>query len=237
MVVPLNAVWAEGRRGVVEYRGDLGLRGRETFSVSRAVDGSLTLQAHCQMFDTRLERWVVHSVDPRLRPVRSFVSHRREGGFLGEGWFTLEEGRIHGRSVVPGLGEVEQVVRCEGPVDHFVPHAVAADSWITPHLGRSDHEWHDVRNGFTTSLLPDGSTGPLVERHVGLRLRWAGLERVTVPAGEFEVDHFVVSARPGVEEHLWVTADAWATLVRLRSDRLATTYVLTELVEEETDSA
>lgn len=220
------------RRGVVEYRGDSGLRGRESFLVTRAQDGALTLQAHCRMFDTRIERWVVHSIDADLRPVRSFVSHRKEGAFLGEGWFTMEPGRVRGRSTVPGLGDVEQSVSVPGRLDYFVPHAVAADSWITPHLARTDHDWHPVRHGFTTSLLPDGSTGPLVEQHVGLRLRWLGEERIDVPAGDFDVDHFVVSARPGVEEHLWVTADRWATLVQLRSDRLATTYVLTEMVEE-----
>ena len=53
-----------------------------------------------------------------------------------------------------------------------------------------------------------------------------------VPAGEFATSHFIVSVRPGVEEHLWVTNDEFVMLVQLRSDRLATTYLLTELVEE-----
>lgn len=220
------------RRGVVEYRGDVGLRGQETFSVTRAPDGAMTLSAHCRMFDTRVERWVVHTVDPALRPVRSYVSQRQGGEFLGEGRFVMEKDVVVANVRVAGLGEMEQRVPVDGPLDYFVPHAVAGDSWITPHHPRGEREWREVARGFTTSLLPDGSTGPLIQRHDGLRLRWCGSESLEVPAGTFDVDHYVVSARPGIEEHLWVSADDWATLVKLRSDRLATTYVLTEMTEE-----
>lgn len=220
------------RRGVVEYRGDAGLRGRETFSVSRSPDGTMTLQAHCRMFDTQVERWVVHTVDGALRPLRSYVSQRRAGEFLGEGRFVVEADAVIASTRVAGLGDLEQRVSVDGPLDYFVPHAVAADSWITPHHPSDEPGWREVLRGYTTSLLPDGSTGPLIERHGGLRLRLEGSGAIEVPAGTFEVDHFVVSARPGIEEHLWVTSDHWATLVKLRSDRLATTYVLTELTEE-----
>ena len=170
-------------------------------------------------------------VDEGLRPVRSFVSQRRAGAFLGEGWFTFEPGLLRGHSQTAGGGVTTQEVSIAGPLDYFVPHAVAGDSWITPCHDRSSTDWLEVRNGFTTSLLPDGATGPVIERHRGLRQRWSGREVVTVPAGEFLVDHFVVSARPGIEEHLWVTADEWATLVKLRSDRLRTTYLLCEYEE------
>ncbi|WP_122816926.1 DUF3108 domain-containing protein [Nocardioides pantholopis] len=214
--------------GRIDYQGDTGLRGRESFSITCADDGTRTLQAHCRMFDSRVERWVVHTVDPRMRPLRSFVSQRIAGEFLGEGWFTFAPGRLTGRSVVRGRGEVHQEVDIEGELDYFVPHAVAGDSWITPCHDRSVEGWQDVRNGFTSSLLPDGSTGPMIEQHRGLRQILLGEETVQVPAGEFRTEHFVVSARPGVEEHLWVTADDISMLVKLRSDRLATTYVLAE---------
>lgn len=215
-------------RGQIEYRGDAGLRGRESWSITRADDGTKTLQAHCRMFDTHVERWVVHTVNAAMRPLRSFVSQRLRGKLLGEGWFVFEDGLLRGRSVVAGSGEMEQTVRIDGPLDYFVPHAVAGDSWITPCYDLLAGGWQPIRHGFTTSLLPDGSTGPVIERHRGIRQRLLGEERVTVPAGTFETRHFVVSPRPGVEEHLWVTADDLAMLVKLRSDRLATTYLLTE---------
>ncbi len=214
--------------GRIEYQGDAGLRGRESFSITCADDGTKTLQAHCRMFDTRVERWVVHTVDARMRPVRSFVSQRIAGEFLGEGWFSFAPGRLTGRSVMRERGEVHQEIDIDGELDYFVPHAVAGDSWITPCHDRSVEGWQPVRHGFASSLLPDGSTGPLIEQHRGLRQRFVGLETVQVPAGEYRTAHFVVSARPGIEEHLWVATDETAMLVRLRSDRLATTYVLAE---------
>lgn len=215
-------------RGTIEYVGDDGLRGRETWSISCADDGVSVLQAHCRMFDSQIERWVVHTVDAAMTPLRSFVSHRVRGDFLGEGWFTFSPGRLVGRSVLSGLGEVEQTVSIEGRLDYFVPHAVSGDAWITPCYDRELGGWQTIANGFTTSLRADGSTGPLIEQHRGIRQRLVGEERITVPAGTFDTLHFCVSARPGVEEHLWVSATAPALLIRLRSDRLGTTYLLTE---------
>lgn len=218
--------------GVLEYRGDSALRGVEHWSVTVEDDGSRTLEARLRMFDTQIERWVVHSADDRFRPVRSFVSQRQRGEFLGEGWFRFAPGHLVGDSRVAALGDVHQEVEIDGELDYFVPHAVAGDAWITPCYDLDRGGWQDIRNGYASSLLADGATGPLIEHHRGLRIAMVGDEAVTVPAGTFDTRHFVVSPRPGIEEHLWVAKDAAATLVKLRSDRLATSYVLTELTEE-----
>lgn len=220
------------RHGVIEYRGDTAVRGVERWSITLDADGSRTLSAHCRMFDTEIERWVVHSVDEAMRPQRSFVSHRQHGEFLGEGRFWFEPGRLHGHTHVAGAGLVEQDIAIEGDLDYFVPHAVAGDSWITPCHDPATPGWQEIRNGYASSLLADGSTGPAIERHVGIRIKSLGPEIVQVPAGEFETEHYVVSTRPGIEEHLWVSRDEFCQLVKLRSDRLATTYLLTELHEE-----
>lgn len=219
------------RRGVIEYQGDNGLRGKEWWSITTGADGSRTLASECRMFDTQVERWVVHSVDDRMRPTASFVSHRKAGQFLGEGRFWFEPGQLWCHSHVAGLGEIEQCRAIDGELDYFVPHAVAGDSWITPCYDHAAGGEQEVRNGFASSLLPDGSTGPMIEQHRGIRIWLVGIESVEVPAGTFETSHFVVSPGPTVEEHLWVSRDAFHMLVRLRSDRLGTTYVLTELDE------
>ena len=219
------------RRGVIEYRGDHGLRGKEWWSITSAADGSRTLASECRMFDTQVERWVVHSVDGTMRPTSSFVTHRKAGSFLGEGRFWFEPGRLRCHSHVAGLGVIEQERRIDGELDYFVPHAVAGDSWITPCYDQEAGGVQEIAHGFASSLLPDGSTGPLIEQHVGIRIWLEGIETLQVPAGTFETSHFVVSPRPGIEEHLWVSRDAFHMLVQLRSDRLETTYVLVELDE------
>lgn len=232
----MSSVDAPGRsvvwRGELEYRGDRGLRGVEHWSVTVEEDGSRTLSARCRMFDSQLERWVVHSVDHDFQPLRSFVTHRKQGEFLGEGWFRFTPGLLMGDSHLAGEGDLHQEIRIDGDLDYFVPHSVAADAWITPCYDLARGGWQEIRNGYASSLRADGATGPLIEHHRGLRITLVGEESVTVPAGNFDTRHFVVSARQGVEEHLWVTRDAAATLVRLRSDRLATSYVLTDVAEE-----
>lgn len=220
------------QRGTILYQGDAGLRGREAWSIVSAADGTRTLQAHARMHDTRIERWVVHTLGPDGSPLRSFVSHRLAGEFLGEGWFLFSPGRLTGRVLLSGRGEIEQSVPIDGSVDYFVPHSVAADSWITLCHDIATDGWQEVRNGFASSLLPDGSTGPLIERHRGLRILLAGEETVEVPAGRYRTRHYVVSPREGVEEHLWVSVDDARMLIKLRSDRLATTYLLSEHVQE-----
>lgn len=223
-----GVVWG----GVLEYRGDDALRGVEHWSVTVEDDGSRTLEARCRMFDSQLERWVVHSVDDRFRPVRSFLTHRQHGEFLGEGWFRFSPGRLVGNSRLAALGDVHQQVEIDGELDYFVPHAVAADAWITPCYDLDRGGWQEIQKGYASSLLADGATGPIIEHHRGVRIAMVGEEAVTVPAGTFDTRHFVVSARPGVEEHLWVTKNTACSLIQLRSDRLATTYVLTELKAE-----
>lgn len=219
------------RSGRLDYVGDeVGLRGQEEWSISIDPDGSRTLAGHCRMFDTVIERWAVHSVDARMVPVRSFVSQRQRHRFLGEGRFWFEPGLLSGHTHVAGRGEIRQEVRIDGEIDYFVPHLVAADAWITPPCPRTG-EWQEIRHGYASSLLADGATGPLIEHHDGLRMRFLGTETVTVPAGTFETAHVAVSVREGVEEHLWVSDDDFCMLVRLRSDRLATTYVLATLEE------
>lgn len=223
-----GVVWS----GVLEYRGDHGLRGVEHWSVTVADDSSRILSARCRMFDSQLERWVVHSVDRNFRPVHSFVSQRQHGQFLGEGSFRFIPGQLTADIHQFGRIDTHQEVQIDGDLDYFVPHAVAADAWITPCYDRSRGGWQEIPHGYASSLLPDGSTGPMIEQHRGLQIMLAGEERVMVPAGEFDAWHYLVSARPGVEEHLWVARNPARTLIKLRSDRLATTYVLTELHHE-----
>lgn len=213
-------------RGSIRYQGDAGLRGREDWSITRSADGARTLSAHCRMFDSGIERWVVHALGQAGDPIRSFISHRTGGKFLGEGWFLFFPGVLVGRALLRDGGQIEQSVTIDGQLDYFVPHAVAADSWITTCYDVSRGGWQEVRHGFTSSLLPDGSTGPLIEQHYGLRILLVGEESVSVPAGTYPTRHFVVCPQRGVEEHLWVSTDETQMLIRLRSDRLGTTYLL-----------
>ncbi|MFD2354600.1 hypothetical protein ACFSTC_42960 [Nonomuraea ferruginea] len=109
-----------------------GVRGREEWTLTAAEDGTRTLRAHCRMFDTDIERDVVHTASAGFRPLRSFVSHRVGGAFLGEGWFVFGEDTLESELLLRDEGRVSQRVPLTGPPPFFVPHAVCCDAWIVP---------------------------------------------------------------------------------------------------------
>lgn len=221
------------RHGVIEYVGDeAGVRGREEWMLTVAEDGTRTLRAHCRMFDTAIERDVVHTAAPDFRPLRSFVSHRVGGEFLGEGWFVFGPDALDGKMLLKDEGRVSQRVPLHGPPPFFVPHAVCCDAWIVPTYDLEAGGPQPLRGGFRSSPRPNGATGPYAEEMANITATLLGEESITVPAGTFDTRHFLLTSDGGAEEHLWTSTDGDWLMVRLRSDRLASSYVLAELHEK-----
>ena len=220
---------ADAERGVLAYLGDGGsVRGREEWTLSVAPDGSRLLRSSCWMFDTQIERHVVHTVSAGFRPVRSFVSQRQRGEFLGEGWFVFSPRELEAQLVSPAGERQEQRQELQRPMPYFVPHVVAADSWILASYDCRAGGRQALPGGYASSLRADGSTSPRALELPELAAEMVGRETVDGPAGCYHTWHFVVQPYGGVEEHIWTTTDGNWTMVRLRSDRLATTYELVE---------
>ncbi|MFG1943647.1 hypothetical protein [Nonomuraea sp. NPDC048826] len=221
------------RHGVIHYVGDeVGVRGREEWTLTAAEDGTRTLRAHCRMFDTDIERDVVHTASPGFRPLRSFITHRVGGAFLGEGWFVFGDGTLESELLLKDEGRVSQRVPLAAPPPFFVPHAVACDSWIVPTYDLATGGPQPLKGGFRSSPRPNGATGPYAEEMSDITATLVGEETITVPAGTFATRHFLLSSDGGAEEHLWTSTDGDWLLVRLRSDRLASSYELVELRED-----
>lgn len=215
--------------GVLDYVGDeVGLRGRERWLLSVHEDGSRTLRAHCEMWDTRLERDVVHTVSASYRPLRSFITQRIDGRFLGEGWFHFGAAEIVGRGVLDESGPLEQRVRLDAEPQFFIPHAVCCDAWIVPPYDSETSGALPLTAGWRASPMANGSTGPRAEPMAPVRISLLGEEQVRVPAGTFDTLHFAVEQGGGLRDDLWTTADDYL-LVQLRSDVLRSWYRLSEL--------
>ena len=217
-------------QGTLDYLGDeAGPRGRESWLLSVHEDGSRTLRAHCEMWDTRIQRDVVHTVSAGFRPLRSFVSQQVGGAFLGEGWFHFRQDELVATGIVDGAEELDQRLPLAAEPNFFVPHAVCCDAWIVPayEVGQGGAQY--LRQGWRSSPMANGSTGPRAEQMPPLRVTLDGTERVTVPAGTFDTLHFTLEQEDGVCDEMWTTTEDYL-LVQLRSDVLRSWYRLVELV-------
>lgn len=217
-------------QGVLDYVGDgVGRRGSERWLLSVHEDGTRTLRAHCEMWDTELHRDVVHTVSDAFGPVRSFVSQRLGGSFLGEGWFHFRPGELAAVGVLGPAGDpLDQRFELAARPQFFVPHAVCCDAWIVPAYDIARGGTQRLGEGWRSSPAANGSTGPRAERMGPLGVTLLGQERVSVPAGTFEALHFVVEQDGGLRDELWTTTEDYL-LVQLRSDVLRSWYRLREL--------
>lgn len=215
--------------GVLDYVGDdVGLRGRERWLLSVHEDGTRTLRAHCEMWDTQLERDVVHTVSAGFRPLRSFIGQRIEGRFLGEGWFHFRTAELVAGGVLDECGPLKQCIGLDAQPQFFIPHAVCCDAWIVPSYDLRTSCAQLLTAGWRASPMANGSTGPRAEPMAQLRVSLLGEERVRVPAGTFDTLHFAVEQEEGLRDEIWTTTEDYL-LVQLRSDVLLSWYRLSEL--------
>ena len=215
--------------GVIDYLGDdTGLRGCERWMLSVHEDGTRTLRAHSEMWDTSLQRDVVHTVTSSFRPLRTFITQRLGGAFLGEGWFHFRPEELVSAGDLNGFGSLDQRCPLVSEPQFFVPHAVCCDAWIVPAYDLGMGGEQHLTDGWRSSPTANGSTGPCAERMPPIGVSLLGEERVTVPAGTFDTLHFAIEQPGGVRDELWTTAEDYL-LIQLRSDILNSWYHLVTL--------
>ena len=216
-------------RGLVRYLGDeAGERGREWFTVTVHGDGSRTLRALSEMDDSDVLRDVVYTVDSQWRPHDAFVRLTVAGAFMGSGWFSFGPTGAEAEVVTADAGRLTQRVSNDRHPPSFGPHPVTGDAWHLPGFSelreRGSVTNHDV---LMSSPLPNGASGPMLST-LKLTAEYLGEEEVTVPAGTFTTDHYRYILDDEPPEDVWVIPGDY-TLVRLRWDRLGSTYELVEL--------
>ena len=221
--------------GTVVSTGDeVGGRGIERFSVSVAPDGSRTLHATCEIFDRRVSKDVVYSVDRDFRPIDAYVRLVKDGTLLGTGWFRFGERWAELEAFNRQIGRITQRIERAGIVPTFGPHPLACDVW---HLAAYDHRAGpkvQYLDSMLSSVEHDGCSGPMLHP-VRFGIEFVGAEEITVAAGRFATHRYrfhLAGSLP--EEHppeeLWCLPDDFI-IVKIRVDGyLATTYELTELV-------
>lgn len=198
-------------------------RGRETFSFTHHKDGSVIMNAHCEIEepDPCVMRDIICHIGPDRMPRHLLVHLTVADEFLGSGWMHYDPatGMVGCESQSPALGRHSEL-REAGAFDAFGTHPVAGDGFSTRLLDTSKGPHRRKLRFFLPSPDHRGATAPQLAE-VTMTMEYVGEEEKTVPAGTFACRHFryVDDSEGGMggERHpdydMWVTADDDAILV------------------------
>ena len=174
-------------RGVLSYGHETeGLTGRETFHVTVHDDGSRTLRCVCEMDNVPLVRDVVYTVNARFEALDSFVRLSAQGAFIGSGWFRFTDSVAEGEVVTAKEGRLSQRIETPGRVKLFGSHPLCVDIWKCAHTpAERIGETQPLTNCFSSSLVPNGASGPLMVTKT-YDIVFRGEETIETPAGRFD---------------------------------------------------
>lgn len=192
--------------------------GREWWSMSFHEDGQRTMRAIAEIepgvvADRSVLRDTTISLDADWYPLDCFTRLHSDGKFLGTGWFYFRDGMAEGEVHTKALGRVQQRVPISGRTYSFGAHNVTCDVLHCAHLLKSGQKLARPENIFLSCLEHDGCGGPTLNPF-SMGIEYLGREKVTVPAGTFETDHyqFLVQGsmpREHPTEHVWCLPDTF----------------------------
>lgn len=188
--------------------------GCERFSLTEHEDGERTLRAYCEIeagvvAPRDVVRDVTYTADRTFAPVECYSRIHMNGRFMGSGWMRFTARNAECEAYNAAQGRTSQRVELPRPARSVGSHPVSCDAF---HAASFDHSrgeriqpQHDI---WMTSLEHDGCSGPMLAR-IRIDVEYCGRERVTVPAGTFECDHYrYLLANAGQpQEH--PTEDVW----------------------------
>ena len=214
--------------GRIAYRRFDGvLRGHESFHLTAHTDGDRTIRAVSEIYDSGILRDVTYTVDRNWRPKDAAIRLRIRDRFVGSSWCRFDGRKAECEAFLADGGRISQKLVLDAPPDSFNPHPVQADMW---HFAAYRHGGERVQTMkvLTASPLHDGASGPMLAT-LDVPIEYLGKEKMTVPAGTFDAEHFRFLHEGG-----WPPQDAWCwgedlILVRMDWDYTETTYELVEV--------
>ena len=189
-------------------------RGRETWSLTVHPDGSRTVTALVDNYDGGVYYNLVHRVDADFRPLESFVVQWMTGRRLASAHFAVD-GNTLTSTIATTTGRRDEQLNVPNTFS-IQPHAVVTDGWRG--------YWYDkakrgVQSGTNVNMsVAPGTPEPLRGKLEEENAEYIGSERITVPAGTFDTEHY--KFRGG--------ADIWFT----SQDRLMIRYLYVETDRE-----
>ena len=216
--------------GTIDYITDgVGVEGRETFQVTRFPDGGRLLRAHSEMFNDRLTRDTLLTVNDRWEPQLAQLHLMLDNRYTGAGQYRFEQNAVRFDGHLADEGFVSDRRELASPAPAFAGHAVQNDAWLYAALEqhRADADHANLDGVVLSSRLPNGGDGPAL-KFSDQRHRFVGEEVVETPAGRFDTQHyeFLLADRPSI--HYWISGPDFV-FVRARWDLLRQTYELVDI--------
>jgi hypothetical protein len=212
--------------------------GREWWSMTFHEDGQRTLRAVCEIepgvvAPRSVLRDTTITTDAAWYPIDCFTRLHCDGKYLGAGWFRFTEGLAEAEVHTAALGRVQQRWPIKGRVPSFGAHNVTCDVLHCAHVLKSGATLIRPANVFLSNLEHDGCGGPTLNPFQ-FGIEYLGREKVTVPAGTFEADHyqFLVAGsmpREHPTEHVWCLPDTLVFVKIAVGGYMNATFELVEL--------
>ena len=177
--------WAQG---TIAYRvkSTGRVNGFEHWRLDVHPDGTKSMAATVRYQPRPVMRHVFHRVDAADNPLDTFASYWIDGSWRGNAWYVMDEPRWSGR-ILSGEGVQTHTVEPEQPFA-MVPHVLAVDSWRARLVDKSTSGKQPILgyNMDATALGPNSLQGKLFHYDI----EYLGKQRITVPAGDFDTEHF-----------------------------------------------
>ncbi len=219
----------ESTRGKILYLREGEETGRVWFTVTKHTDGARTFRAMCEMDDHDLLRDVIYSVGPRWEPLDCFVRLSINDRLKGTTWFRFDDQGGECEGFTQTEGRVSQRMQLGHRPPSFGAHPIICDIWHLSQFDKQGPARQTLKGVLMSSPDPDGGSGPMLGRN-DLTIEYLGKERLTVPAGTFDADHFafVLDAPHPANEEVWCFGEDLIPL-KIAYPIYNSTYELAEL--------
>jgi hypothetical protein len=224
-------------RGRLDYvTDDIGITGKEWFTISIHANGDRTLQSMTSMDDDKLLRHITYSVDSQWRPQDCTIRITINDKFQGSAWFRFAEDVVECESFTTDAGRISQRWPVKTSIPLFVSHSVAADCWVNALIDKTKKdEPQTFYPRLASSSLGNGGSGPLLgntttvtPEPAKLVLDYLGEEEIVVPAGRFKCDRVSLNKGKIPRFETWTHGPDFIP-TQARYDLRKKYYVLAEL--------
>ena len=174
-------------RGTITYVTSDGYEcGREWFSLHRHNRGRF-VRAVCEMEEEGLLRDASWSLDGNWRPVDGHVRVALGGSVTGSTSYAFNGSSVTCHALTDTHGHVSLVKQSATAYEFLGLHSLICDGLLTAARGRDDINKERSINSITCSYSLHGEEG-LLAFPIDIGVTYLGEERLTIAAGEFDVE-------------------------------------------------